>query len=126
MASPTFTGGSAGNGKSSATLAAGATATAFAIDATTAFEVRLQVGGTFGTIGTPSGLQVNIAEKVGSTPVADTALHPASFTLAAASGAKAQSVHLPVGRYDVSIANLDPTNSVTNVYATYDLTPAVS
>lgn len=126
MAAPTFTGGTAGNGKSSASLAAGASASTFDVDVSTSFEARLQVGATFGTIAATAGLQIQIFELVGSTPVADTVAGPGSQILAAVSGAQAMTVHLQTGKWRVKLTNLDATNGLTSVYATFDLTPTIA
>jgi hypothetical protein len=126
MAAPTFTGGAAGNGRSSASLAAGATASTFDVDASLAFEARLQIGATFGTVAATAGLQINILELVGSTPVVDTVNGPGSQTLTAtASTSQAVTVHLPTGKWRIKLVNLDATNGLTSVYGTYDLTPTI-
>ncbi len=129
MAAPTYTGGSAGNGRFSAPLAAGATGATFDIDVSTAYEARLQVGCTFGAVSSSAaGLQVNVYELVGSTPVADSNPGAGSFTISAVASTSAAgpTIHLGTGKYRVKPVNLDATNGLTGVYATYDLTPAVA
>jgi hypothetical protein len=125
MAAPTYTGGSAGNAKSSAALAASGTAT-FDVDVSTSVEGRLQVGATGGgTVAATNGLKVEVFEMVGSTAVADTVAGPGSITLAmAVSTLSAASIHLQTGKYRIKYTNLDSTNALANAYATLDLTPS--
>lgn len=124
MSAPTFTGGSAGNLRASASLAASAVSTTYDLDVSTDLEARVQSGATFGTIAATAGLQVDIYELIGSTPVADTTSR--GYTEAAVSGARATTVHLPTGKWRFKYTNLDATNGLTLVYATFDLTPAVA
>lgn len=126
MAAPTYTGGTAGNAKASAALAAGAN-TSFDIDLSTVFEGRIQIGATFGTVAATAGLNIEVFERIGATPVADSVAGAGSFTLdATASTAKARTIHLQTGLYTIKLTNLDATNGLTAVYATLDTTPTVA
>lgn len=127
MASPTYTAGAAGNASASASLAAGASRSAFTVDFSTVFEGDVQFGATFGTVAATAGLQVSIFPVVGSTPVADTIAGPGSFVLTAtASTSQAQTVKLQTGKYSVVLKNLDATNGLTAVYATSDTVPSIA
>lgn len=121
MSSPNMVLGAAGNALASASIAASGSAN-FNLDlSTNDFEGHLQIGATFGTIGTPSGLQVSIYPRIGTTPLADTVPAAGSFVLAAIAGAQAQTVKLQTGRYHVVLTNLDTVNGLTLVYATLDV-----
>ncbi len=127
MASPSMTLGAAGNAQASTSLAAGATLTTFTVDFSAVWEGQLQIGATFGTVAALAGLLISIYPRIGSTPVNDTVAGAGSGILTAvASTSQAQTIKLPTGRYAVSLKNLDTTNGLTAVYATFDTISGVA
>ncbi len=126
MASPSMTQNTAGNIRSSASLAASGTSTTSTFNASGKFEEQIQIGATFGTVATTNGLQVDVLRVIGSTPVADT-IPVITFVLSGtASTSKAVSLALPTGQYQLKFTNLDATNGLTSVYATGDTVDAVA
>ena len=101
------------------TTLAGGGSTTFNVDFSAKVSGTVQVGGTFGSISTTAGIQIEVFRRVGSGPTTDTqAALPA--ILAAISGAQAKSIALGTGRYTVKLTNLDTSNAVTAVSAVAD------
>jgi hypothetical protein len=112
MAAPSMTFNAKGNVLSNQTITASGTNTQ-AIDASTKFEVQVQVEVTFGTVAATSGLQVDVYRRFGAGPTDDT-ISVLTFTVpSTASTTKDQSFALPTGKYDIKLTNLDATNGVT-------------
>jgi hypothetical protein len=126
MAAPTMTLNAAGNIRSSASLAAGANSTSSTFNVSTKFAAQIQIGATFGTLAATNGLQIDIFRVIGSTPVVDN-IPIVSFVMAGvASTARALSVELSTGQYQIKFTNLDATNGLTLVYATADTIDTVA
>ncbi len=125
MSAPVMTTGSAGNVRSSATLAASGTAN-YDIDYSTVYEAQIQVGGTFGTVAGTSGIQIDIFRRIGTTPVTDTVAVFSTIISSTASTTKARSIALSTGKYNIKITNLDATNAVTSVYITGDTISSIA
>lgn len=125
MAAPSMTFNAKGNILNAATIAASGTNTQ-AIDASTKFEVQVQVEVAFGTVAATSGLQVDVYRRFGAGPT-DDSISVLTFTIpSTASTTKDQSFALPTGKYDVKLTNLDATNSVTGVTVTTSTVDAIS
>lgn len=117
MAAPTMTFNARGNLRSNQTIATSGTLSTD-VDASTKFEVQLQVEVTFGTVAATSGLQVDVFREFGAGPTLDT-IAMATFVIpSTASTSKIQSIALPTGKYSVKLTNTDATNAVTAVYLT--------
>jgi len=126
MPSPHTTTGSPGNALASQSVAAGASVT-FNVDFSLMFEGELQIGCSFGTVSATAGLQIQVFPRVGSTPVTDTVPGTGSTTIAAASvSSLCQTIRLQTGRYMVKLTNLDASNGLLSVYATYDAVDYIS
>ncbi len=99
-----------------------------ALDLRAKFEGQFQVYVTFGSTSATSGLQVDVLRAVdaatGSTfdtvPVATMVIPSAPST------SKVKSFTLGPGLYQVSLTNLDGTNSVTNVKCIYSTVDGVA
>lgn len=117
MASPSMTFNAKGNIVSGATIALSATNTQ-AIDASTKFEVQIQIEVIFGTVAAVSGLQIDVFRRSGAGPTDDT-ISVLTFVIPSqTSTTKDQSFALPTGKYDVKATNLDATNGVTGYTVT--------
>lgn len=115
----------ANNGVNIASLAASGSQS-FTLVVDNVFEVQCQISVTFGTVAATSGLQVSIFRQIGSTPVTDN-VAITLFTIASvASSTQIQSFSLPTGKYSVTLKNLDATNAVTSVTATFDTVSSVA
>ena len=118
MAAPVMTQNATGNILASSALALSASTANLDIDATTKFELELQIGVTFGAVAATNGLQVNVYRLFGAGPTADT-IQVTQFTIpGTASTTKNQSLALPTGRYRIVLTNLDATNGLTGVTVT--------
>jgi len=111
---PTYTGNSAGNIRSSASLSASATAN-YDVDYSAVMEGQVHVKNTpGGTIAATRGLRIDVYRRYGATPtVAESPM--ASYTLPSAGASTAESIdiYLGPGNYNVKITNLDASNAVT-------------
>jgi hypothetical protein len=106
-----------GNIVSGGTLAASGTSTN-QLDFSAKFEGQVQVEVAFGTVAATSGVQITVFRRFGAGPTDDT-ISILTFTIpSTASTTKDQSFALPTGKYDLTLTNLDATNSVTGVNVT--------
>jgi hypothetical protein len=120
MAAPTMTFNTAGNGLASSSLAASGTSS-FNIDLSTKFEGQLEYECTFGTIAATAGLQATIFAGYGATPTYPTTNPNFTYVLPAVAGLqKSPKIFLPTGKWRITLTNLDATNGLTTVAATYD------
>lgn len=111
---PSYTGNSAGNIRSSASLAASATDNAN-LDYSAVFEGQIYVKNTpGGTVAATRGLKIEIFRRHGSTPTTDdSAMLTYTLPSATASTAEGQPIFLPTGKYNIKVTNLDASNAVT-------------
>ena len=115
MASPSMTQNSYGNLANGVSIAASGVSSPVTVDATTKFEVQLQVdvltGGTAQAAGTAT---VKVFRLFGAGPTVDTV---PTTQMQIALGTAAQhfiaSLALPTGKYSVTISNGDTANSVS-------------
>jgi hypothetical protein len=109
-----YTGNSAGNIRSSASLAASGTDNA-SVDYSSVFEAQIHVKNTpGGSVAATRGLRIDIYRRYGSSPT--TGESPMiSYTLPSTTASTAESVDifLPTGKYNIKVTNLDATNAVT-------------
>jgi len=116
----------AGNALASSSVAAGAN-TSFNLDLSAKFEGQLEFECTFGTIGSPAGLQAQIFAGYGSTPTYPTTNPNFTYVLVAVSGLqKSPKIFLPTGKWHVVLTNLDTSNGLTTVAATLDTVDTIS
>jgi len=115
-----------GNALASATVNAAATTT-FDLDFSGKFEGQLVFQGNFGTIAATAGLQLQIFPRFNSGPTNSTTNPNFTYTLPAVAGLQySPRIFLPTGVYHCVITNLDATNAVTVVQATYDTVDSVT
>jgi len=109
-----YTGNSAGNIRSSASLAASGTAN-YDLDYSTKLEGQIHVLNTpGGSVAATRGVRIDVYRRYGASPT--TGQTPfQSFTLpsATASTAESMDLFLGAGKYNLKITNLDATNAVT-------------
>lgn len=115
MASPVMTQGAYGNLASGVSIAASGVSAAVAVDATTKFEVQLQIdiltGGAAQAAGTAT---VKIYRLFGAGPTSDTVpITQMQIALGAVSTHYIASLALPTGKYSVQVANGDSANAIT-------------
>ncbi len=103
-------------GISNNSLATGANTT-FVVDASAKIRADIQVEVTFGTVGSPAGLEV-CAYRRFATSNDDNNPFLSFVVPAAGSTSQAQSFTLPTGKYLIRLRNLDGSNGVTGVYGT--------
>jgi hypothetical protein len=121
MASPSMTtSNSAGNLLASTTLAASGTNSTTNLDASAKFEAQVQISCTFGSVAATAGVQINVYRRIGSGPANDTVPMNTILVTAVGSTTAKQSFALQTGRYNITLINLDSTNSVTGVTLTDD------
>lgn len=115
MVAPSMTFNSAGNVRSSASLAAATAATAD-VDYSTKVEGQVTVKATMGgTVAATHGLRVDAFPGYGSS-IVYAATPAASVTIAqtaATSGVDSATLFLPTGKYRLAFTNLDATNAIT-------------
>lgn len=111
---PVYTGNSAGNIRTSASLAASGTAN-YDVDYSTKWEAQIHVLNTpGGSVAGTRGVRVDIYRRYGSSPT--TGQTPfVTYTLPSATASTAESgdILLGPGKYNIKITNLDATNAVT-------------
>lgn len=120
MAAPTMTFNTAGNLRSSASLAASGTST-HDFDLSAKIEGQVTVLNTpGGTVAATRGVRVEFLPRYGSTPDTTT-LPTVSYTLPSqtASTAESRTFYLGTGKWRMRLTNVDATNAVT-VAATLD------
>jgi hypothetical protein len=115
MASPVMTQGGYGNLASGVSIAASGVSTPVTVDATTKFEVQLQVdvltGGAAQAAGTAT---VKVYRLFGTGPTSDNVpVTQMQIALGAVATHYIQSLALPTGKYSVTIVNGDSANSLS-------------
>jgi hypothetical protein len=114
MAAPSMTFNTAGNADASASLAASANRT-FNLDLSTKFEGQLTVKAVFGTVAATSGIRIEVFKGYGSTPTYTTLNPNISLVIPSVGSTTSYSpaIHIPTGKWQVKLTNLDGTNAVT-------------
>ncbi len=116
MASPVMTFNALGNIASSQALAAGATSVLYSIDASTDFELQMQVDILAGAaVAATNGVTVNVYRVLGSGTLDTDTIPAVAFTITplTASAHSVKTVALSTGKYEISLTNTDATNAVT-------------
>ena len=115
MASPVMTQGAYGNLASGVAIAANGVSAPTTVDATTKFEVHLQVDVlTSGAAQAAATATVKVYRLFGAGPTSDTVpVTQAQIVLGAVTTHYIQSLALPTGKYSVTVANSDTVNSVS-------------
>jgi hypothetical protein len=113
MAAPSMTFATAGNIRSSASLAASASASNN-VDYSTKIEGQVTVKSTGGgTVASTNGCRVEFLPRYGSTPT-DSTVPVLSYTIpTVVSTAASKTFYLGTGKYVVKVTNLDATNAIT-------------
>lgn len=107
------TSNTAGNVLGSGSLAASGTATAN-VDASGKYGADIQVSNTGGgTVAATNGVQVDVFSRIGSGPATDTIASQTFVIPTVVSTAALVTVHVPTGRWQFKLTNLDVTNAVT-------------
>ena len=111
---PSMTFNSAGNIRSSASLAASGTDNAN-VDYSAKLWAYIHVKNTpGGSVAATRGLKIEIFDRYGSTPTTgDSAIIPFTLPSATASTAESTRIRLETGKYNIKITNLDASNAVT-------------
>lgn len=126
MAAPVMTFNSAGNVRSSASLAASGTAS-YNLDYSAKIEGQVTVKNTpGGTVASTRGVLVEFLPRYSSGP-SDTTVAVLSYTLpsAVASTAESRTFFIGTGKFVVRVTNIDATNAVT-VEITGDTVDSIS
>ena len=118
MPSPVMT-KAAGTLLATQTVAAGAAAPLFTLDASAKFEAQIQVQGTFGTVAAMNGLQLQVFPGVGAGPTYDSIAAATLVIAGTTSTTQQQTIKLPTGMYQFRVSNLDVTNAITAVSVTW-------
>src|SRR5690349_8915089 len=106
MANPTMTFNAKGNILSNFVISGNFFYGSGAIDASTKYEVQVQVEASFGTISGGAGIQVDAFRQFGAGPTNDT-IPMTSFVIGGSgSTIRDQSFALPTGKYLVKLTNL--------------------
>jgi hypothetical protein len=111
---PTYTGNSAGNIRSSSSLAASTSAN-YDVDYSNVFEAQVHIKNTpGGSISGSRGLRVDVFRRFGSSPTKGaSAFLSYSLPSAVASTAESFDIFLGPGKYNLTITNLDAAQAVT-------------
>jgi hypothetical protein len=97
------------------------------LDLGSRFEGQLLVEANFGTIAATAGLRIDIFPGYGSTPTYSTTNPNYTYTIPAIAGLRrSPKIHIPTGRWQVLLTNLDTTNGLTVVQATMDTVDSVT
>jgi hypothetical protein len=111
---PTYTGNSAGNIHTSASLAASGTANDN-YDGSAVFETQVHVKNTpGGSVAATRGLKVEVFRRYASGPTTGESAF-LTYTLPSATASTAESIDffLGPGKYNIKLTNLDGTNAIT-------------
>ena len=101
-------------------VAAGATSTPAPLDIHGYNHAWITWACTTGAVAAPSGMQLNIYPMTGSGPTADTVSTIPYVVAVTASGSFRKSIRLEVGKYSLSMTNLDGTNALSSCSITGD------
>lgn len=111
---PSFTFNSAGNIRSSASLAASGTAN-YDVDYSAVIEGRILVKNTpGGSVAATRGVRIDLLPRYGSTPTTAVSAFQ-NWTLPSATASTDEDMYIPVppGKWNLKITNLDASNAVT-------------
>lgn len=111
---PVYTGNTAGNIRTSATLAASGTAN-YDVDYSAKWEAQIHVLNTpGGSVAGVRGVRVDVYRRYGATPtIGQTPYLTYTLPSQTASTAESGDFYLGTGKYNIKITNLDTTNAVT-------------
>src|SRR5262245_12129500 len=110
---PAMTFNSAGNIRSSSSLAASGTAN-YNVDYSAKYEGQIHVKNTPGSVSSTRGLRVEIFRRYGSSPTTgESAFMTVVLPSQTASTDESADLFLPTGKYNIKVTNLDATNALT-------------